>query len=327
MNLSKDLTIQKNYLNRFESLVLDYELIKSNSHPRYKLVKDFFLDNKISHQNFSKYYHRFLLLNRSPSALFPLKRGPKYKLSSIDPNLEQYIISKRNLGFNKFDILSSIKRNTSFKPCSLSTIYNYCVKHNLNILNIPMKQQRVHIIKQRPGELVHVDCHDLGRNIINNDPNKYFLLSIIDDFSRIAYAEVITDLKSLTVMFATLRAFNIIRLEHGIQTESVISDNGPEFGKKTSKNKLDHPFERMLIELDIKHIYTRPYRPQTNGKIERFWKTLHYDLIDETDFKTLDELKDELSKYLYYYNNLRAHQGIAGSTPANRLISFKNASN
>lgn len=72
----------------------------------------------------------------------------------------------------------------------------------------------------------------------------------------------------------------------------------------------------MLIELGIKHRYTRPYRPQTNGKVERFWRTLQEDLIRETDFDSQEELKDELMQYLYYYNHQRPHQGIDGKCPA-----------
>ncbi|TKB97410.1 transposase, partial [Pedobacter cryotolerans] len=67
---------------------------------------------------------------------------------------------------------------------------------------------------------------------------------------------------------------------------------------------------------DIVHRYTRPYRPQTNGKVERFWRTLKEDLIEETDFDTIEELKDELMQYMLYYNQQRPHQGINGKTPA-----------
>ncbi len=62
----------------------------------------------------------------------------------------------------------------------------------------------------------------------------------------------------------------------------------------------------MLLELDIKHRYTKPYRPQTNGKVERFWRTLENELIDGTDFNTIDEFKKELMKYLVYYNEHRS---------------------
>jgi transposase InsO family protein len=76
----------------------------------------------------------------------------------------------------------------------------------------------------------------------------------------------------------------------------------------------------MLTELGITHRYTQPYRPQTNGKVERFWRTLQEDLIRGTDFDSLEELKDELLQYLCYYNHGRPHQGIEGKMPADMCI-------
>jgi transposase InsO family protein len=71
----------------------------------------------------------------------------------------------------------------------------------------------------------------------------------------------------------------------------------------------------MLLELGIKHRYTRPYRPQTNGKIERFWRTLDDDVIDGATFDNLDYFANEHFKYLIYYNNHRPHQALGGKTP------------
>jgi transposase InsO family protein len=106
-----------------------------------------------------------------------------------------------------------------------------------------------------------------------------------------------------------------LKREFGIQFEEIIADNGPEFGTSTSLQKRNHPFERMLMETGIKRRYMQPYRPQTNGKVERFWRTLKEDLIEETDFDSLEELEDELLKYLVYYNWERPHQGINGKKP------------
>ena len=69
----------------------------------------------------------------------------------------------------------------------------------------------------------------------------------------------------------------------------------------------------------IKHRYTRPYRPQTNGKIERFWRTLNEDLLDETTFESVGELKQELVEYLLYDNTERPHQGLGGKSPLQTL--------
>ena len=71
----------------------------------------------------------------------------------------------------------------------------------------------------------------------------------------------------------------------------------------------------MLRELGIKHRYTRPYRPQTNGKVERFWRTVNEDLIDGTTFASLAEFQDELEQYLLYDNEARPHQALGGQTP------------
>ena len=71
----------------------------------------------------------------------------------------------------------------------------------------------------------------------------------------------------------------------------------------------------MLLELGIKHRYTRPYRPQTNGKVERFWRTLNDDLIDGTTFASLAEFRDELEQYLLYYNEVRPASGAGGENP------------
>jgi transposase InsO family protein len=76
----------------------------------------------------------------------------------------------------------------------------------------------------------------------------------------------------------------------------------------------------MLIEMGIKHRYIRPYRPQTNGKVERFWRTLNEDLIEGTYFESIAHFKDELFKYMLYYNKLRPHQALNGGVPEKMAI-------
>jgi len=78
----------------------------------------------------------------------------------------------------------------------------------------------------------------------------------------------------------------------------------------------------MLEEIGVKHRYCRPYRPQTNGKVERFWRTLNEDLIEGTTFESEEEFKKELEQYIYYYNTLRPHQALGGKTPLECLNSL-----
>jgi transposase InsO family protein len=67
----------------------------------------------------------------------------------------------------------------------------------------------------------------------------------------------------------------------------------------------------------------RPYRPQTNGKIERFWKTAKEELLEDMVFDTLEHLKDELMQYMIYYNHQRVHQGIDGKTPCESNLAWQ----
>ncbi len=167
-----------------------------------------------------------------------------------------------------------------------------------------MKEEKRKIIKQKAGELGHFDCHYLPKDLIVNDTKRYYLVCLLDDYSRLGWAQVTPDVKSITVMFAAMHCFNYLRGNYQIRFAEVLTDNGSEFSSRSEKSKSEHPFERMCIEMDIKHRYTRPYRPQTNGKVERFWRSLNEDLIEGTVFESYDEFVKELSEYLYYYNEL-----------------------
>lgn len=179
-----------------------------------------------------------------------------------------------------------------------------------------MQASKRKIIKEKAGELGHIDTHYLSKGVVQFNNTRYYLVGVIDSCTRLAWAEIVPDIKAMTVMFSVLRCFNMLAEQYQVKFKEVLTDNGPEFGPKESKSKMEHPFERLLIEMGIKHRYIRPYRPQTNGKVERFWRTIEEDLFAETNFDSLEELKEELLQYLYYYNHERPHQGINGIAPA-----------
>lgn len=309
---TKDTTIERNYVQKWRFLIQEYELTKSKKHPHFRFVSDFYKHHNTCRQTFLKYYNRFKV-SRKDCQLLPQKRGPRWKTRRPLPLIEQMVIQERIKGNNRYEIHSILKPRLKKHTPSPSGIYNILKRENLNRLKPIMKLNKRKIIKEKAGELGHIDCHYLSKDLIVNDSKRYYLVCVIDDFSRIAWAEVVDNIKSLTVMFATLKSLNLINSEYHIQFEQVITDNGSEFSGRS--NVANHPFERMLIELGIKHRYTKPYRPQTNGKVERFWRTLNEDLIEGTTFDSLEHFKDELMQYLLYYNNVRGHQGINGQTP------------
>lgn len=279
-NNSSDETIKRNYIMMYLHLINEYEQVKSKKHEHFKYVQEFYKFYDTDRRAFLKYYNRYKQSGNRDS-LLPRKRGPKYASRTPPP----------------------------------SGIYNIFKRHGLNRLKEEHKANRRRIIKEKAGELAHIDTHTLSKCQIKGESIARHLLCVVDSCTRIAWVESIPDKKALTVMFAVFRSFNNIAQRYNIRFAEVLTDNGPEFGPKESESKMEHPFERFLIEMGIKHRYTRPYRPQTNGKAERFWRSIEEDLLHEYVFESVEELEDELLKYVIYYNELRPHQGINGKTP------------
>lgn len=315
----KDTTITRNYTSKYLVLIKEYDQVKRGEHPFYRKAMEFYKGHDIDRRTFLKFYNRFKQSGNELD-LLPRKRGPKYKTRRPIKFIENKVIELRLKGNSKLEIVNILKPSLHKFTPSASGVYNICKRYGLNRMTPKMQKNKRKIIKERMGQLGHIDCHYLSKSIIRGQSRKLYLVCLLDDYSRLAWAEVVEDITSLTVMFATLKCLNMLHDQYQIKFEEILSDNGPEFGKKDSKQKEGHPFERLLTELGITHRHTKPYRPQTNGKVERLWRTLEEDLIRETDFDSLEELKDELIQYLFYYNHQRPHQGIDGKTPADMVV-------
>jgi len=305
-----DHALVKNYVNRYVCLFREYENIKKKLHPSFDKVKDFYKYHRIERKSFLKYYNRFLESWWEESAIFPQKRWPRYKTRRPDLSIESEVIELRKLWNSRYEVYSILKPKLRERTPSPSWIYNIFKRESLNKMTNTMKEEKRKIIKYKLWELWHMDCHYLRRWMVDGDNNKYYLVWLIDDCSRIVDCQLVDNLKSLTVMFSSLKSLNILSEYYWIKFESMLTDNWVEFWTKFSKDKSQYPYERLLMELWIKHKYTKPYRPQTNWKIERFWKTIEEDLFEWTSFSDLEELKDELLKYIYYYNHQRPHWSL-----------------
>lgn len=316
-NNCEDKTLKKNYIQKYQFLIETYEQVKAGEHPKFTRVGEFYEFYGTCRQTFLKYYARYKQSNGDVSSLLPGKRGPKYQTRRPDLYIEKQVLALRDKGNNKYDISNILRPLLKDKTPSPSGVYNILKRDGKNKLTKPMKEVKRRIIKEKAGELAHIDCHHLSKDCVDGSNKRYYLLCIIDSCTRVAWAEVVEDIKSLTVMFSTLRCLNQLADRYNIRFAEMLTDNGPEFGPRDSKRKSEHPFERLCMEMGIKHRHTRPYRPQTNGKVERFWRTLNEDLIEGTHFESLDHLKDEVMKYMIYYNHSRAHQALGGKTPDN----------
>lgn len=316
-----DSTMARNYIQRMMYLAKEYEQTKIGKHPRYRFVTDFYKAHNIQRQNFLKYYHRYKECN-NPTSFLPRKRGAKYKTRRTIPFIEKQVIELRSSGTNRYEICDILKERLGKFAPSPSGIYKICKRNNMNRLTKPMKETKRKIIKEKVGDMGHIDCHYLPKGIVMNSDKRMYVVGVIDDCSRVAWCELTDDIQGLTVMFAIMRCLKALKANYGIEFREVLTDNGPEFGggSQTNNNQMSSPVKRLFYEMGIKHRTIKPYRPQTNGKIERFWRALEEDFVEETVFETREELEEELLKYIVYYNEYRPHQGIDGVKPAELCI-------
>lgn len=312
---TQDETLKRNYLQKYRFLIGEYEQVKAKKHPQFRFVQEFYRFHDTDRRSFLKYYNRFKQSGQEVD-LLPRKRGPRWKCRRPLPYIENKVLLLRETGMNRYEIARVLGQKLGRFAPKPSGVYTILRRAGANVLTPTMKANKRMIIKEKAGELGHIDAHHLSKSILAGQSRKLYIVSVVDSCSRVAWAEVVEDIKALTVMFAVMNCFRMIDTEFGIRFAEVLTDNGPEFGTKVSKRKDGHPFERLLMEMGVKHRYTRPYRPQTNGKVERFWRTLEEDLLAETTFDSLAELKDELLQYMVYYNHERPHQGLNGKTPA-----------
>ncbi|MEV5003803.1 IS481 family transposase [Nocardioides sp. LML1-1-1.1] len=140
-----------------------------------------------------------------------------------------------------------------------------------------------------------------------------YVHTVIDDHSRMAYAEICTDEKSATAIGVLQRAVAWFA-DHGVTVERVLSDNGSAYRS--------YAWRDTCAELGIVHKRTRPYRPQTNGKIERFHRTLADGWAYARLYESTQQRNAALPDWLHFYNHHRAHSAIGGKPPIARLTNL-----
>lgn len=165
---------------------------------------------------------------------------------------------------------------------------------------------------------MHSDNHYLPKGtLIGKEKTQIF--GMIDDCTRLCYVEVLRSFDAPEVSRVFTRALKWFDC-HGIETEAVMTDNGAEYTspriKKTDKK---HPFTLITEIFEIKHLKTKPYRPQTNGKIERFWRTFEEEFLRNQTFETIRDLEVSIDKFMYEYNYQRKHSALDYQTPLEKL--------
>ena len=303
--------------NKWALIVDHYEKIKNKTNTSFKTVTELCEAFQVTRRDIKNYYGRWASMGKDPEALLPRKPGPKPGQLKILSKEEERIIVKihRRLNANEFEIYNLIEGHFNVHP-SVSTIYRTL---KLYPLNEKRKKAIKRYEKRYPGELLHADTYSLAKSLIDNKKQLY-LFGIIDDCTRLSHIEILERNTSAEASMAASKSFKWFTV-HGILPEVVMTDNGSEFTAFTSqKAKETHFFETTLRMFNIKHIYTKPYRPQTNGKIERFWRILYDEcILCQNKTLTKDEFQAELDGFMYRYNYQRRHSALKYITPLEKL--------
>jgi transposase InsO family protein len=184
--------------------------------------------------------------------------------------------------------------------------------------------------KQRPGELVHIDVKKLGKiarpghrvtgrvsgggqHLRAYQLGWEYVHVCVDDATRLVYVEVLDDEKAVTAIGFLRRAVAHFAA-FGVHVERVMTDNGSAY--RATIHAL------ACKTLGIKHQRTRPYRPRTNGKAERFIRTMLGGWAYSAIYRTSAERRDALAGWLDFYNRRRPHRSLGRQAPLERLLAL-----
>jgi transposase InsO family protein len=256
-----------------------------------------------------------------PAGLEDRSSRPHHSPARTRPSRERRIVQlRRSRGLGPARIAGIV-------GLPASTVHAVLVRHGLNRLDRLDRVTRAPVRRMEmssPGELVHVDVKKLGRipkgggwrahgrsarpnNIRANRVGYAFVHSAVDAYSRLAYSELLPDEQATTAAAFWVRAVAFFAA-HGIVVERVLTDNGSCYRSRLFAAALG----------GVRHSRTRPYRPATNGKVERFNRTLQSEWAYARPWSSDGQRTRALARWLHTYNHHRHHTAIGGP-PVSRV--------
>lgn len=246
---------------------------------------------------------------------------PRISPSRVSPDVEERVVSLRRARRIYHRIATEV-------GVSKSTVGRILTRHGLNRWRDLEPAEPVRRYERdHPGEMIHLDIKKLGRfnqvgHRITGDrtgqanqrsngtaPGWEYVHVCIDDHSRIAIADIFEDEKKESAV-AALKAAVAFYKRLGITVERVMTDNGPCYKSEA--------FNKTCKAFGLRHIYTKPYTPKTNGKAERFIQSALREWAYARAYQNSLQRAEELPKWLHHYNWHRPHAGIKLKTPISR---------
>jgi hypothetical protein len=263
-----------------------------------------------------------------PIGLLDRSSAPHRVANRTDEQLVRTIAALRQLRMTGAEIAQAL-------GMALSTVSGILTRAGLGRLGRIGLEPAVRYERERPGELLHVDSKKLGRihggagKRMRDRPKAHYTGSTtdragirrnlvgwecvhiaIDDATRLAYVEVLPDEKA-TTSIAFLRRAIAYYASWGVTVESVLTDNGSAYVSVL------HAIA--CRTLGIRHLRTRPYRPQTNGKAERFIRTLLQGWAYAAVYSSSQQRTHALAGWMHFYNHQRPHGALNHKPPITRL--------
>jgi transposase InsO family protein len=257
------------------------------------------------------------------AGLLDRSSAPRRVANRTEPERVVVIVKLRNLRMTAAEIAETLQM-------PLSTVSGILSRLGIGRLGRIGLEQPVRYERSRPGELIHIDVKKLGRirgvghrisgsrawqaktkrqGTLRHVHGWEFVHIAVDDYSRLAYAEVLDDETAKTAAGFLRRAVAFYR-SYGITVEQLLTDNGSCY--RASLHAL------ACRQLGIKHLRTRPYRPQTNGKAERFIRTMLEGWAYGPIYGSSNERTRALDGWLWHYNHRRRHSALGHQPPASR---------
>jgi transposase InsO family protein len=277
----------------------------------------------VSERTCSKWVRRYLA--DGEAGLLDRSSAPRAIPHRTPDELVEVIVSLRRLRMTAAEIALCL-------AMALSTVSAVLLRVGLGKLSRleppepPNRYERRH-----PGELIHVDVKKLGRihrgaghRMLGRGPGRHggkgrsgweFVHVCVDDATRLAYVEVLPDEQATTAIGFLKRAVAFYR-RHGITVTRVMTDNGSAY--RSAVHAL------ACHTMHLKHLRTRPYRPRTNGKAERFIRTLLSGWAYGAIYATSAERTAALDGWLWTYNHRRPHGALSHKPPIARLRELNN---
>jgi transposase InsO family protein len=279
----------------------------------------------VSERTCSKWVARYRAEGRA--GLLDRSSAPKVVANRTEERAIEVIAALRRLRFTGPEIAELLDR-------PLSTVSGILTRVGMGRLGRLGSEPAQRYERQRPGELIHIDVKKLGRiqrgagkrifggnshytgsytdaaGRVRRKAGWDFVHIAIDDATRLAYAEVLDDEKASTAIAFLGRAVAFFG-RHGITVERVMTDNGSAYISTV------HAIACRAI--GIRHLRTRPRRPQTNGKAERFIRTMLGGWAYGAIYASSHQRTAALDGWLYTYNHHRRHSAIGRQPPITRL--------